>query len=303
MTQPSIAIVVVTYNSESQLPQLAESLRSVRYPNLSLFFVDNASSDASAALLPTLFPAADIILSRTNLGFAHGVNQGLSRALAANPDYVLLLNPDATLEPDSLTRMVTRADASTLVVPAVWSSRNGRFTNQPGGFDWRGLHVALKPGAEIEIASFACILIPTTVFRAIGPLDEDLGMYYEDTDYCLRARKAGFRIIEEHEAVVHHWGGASSGGWLSPFTQYYATRNRAYLMHRHSSLPRYLAFSVWYLGTRLQRLVVNLKHGDHAMVRSNLLALRDLYTGRMGMTYQPSDLNDGRPHPGDPEAG
>jgi GT2 family glycosyltransferase len=145
------------------------------------------------------------------------------------------------------------------------------------------------------VASFSSTLIPAAAFRTIGLIDERLGMYYEDTECCLRARKAGYRILLQPDAIIYHKeGGSSGGGWNSPFTQYYASRNRPYVMRKHRSTAAYARFTLYYLATRLLWLGLDVARRNWPLLRAHLLGLRDFYLSRMGMRYAPSDLNDSR---------
>ncbi|MPZ48320.1 MAG: glycosyltransferase [Dehalococcoidia bacterium] len=301
MSQPSVAIIVINYNGAAVLEDLAASLAAITYTNHRLCLVDNASPDGSGTRLRTLFPNAEIILNDVNTGYAAAVNQAAGICLTKPTDYVLLLNPDTTLPPGFLDSLVESADASTLVSPKVLATDTGRLATHSGGFSWlRGrlthTHDGEQDGPahtsprEVEVACFACILIPAAAFAAIGPLDERFGMYYEDTDYSIRARKAGFRILIQPAAIIHHSHGGSSGR-DSPFTLYYAVRNRPFTLRKHLSLPRYLLFSVYFLATHARQVAGEVRTRNWPLLRAHLRGLRDFYTGRMGMTYQPSDLN------------
>jgi GT2 family glycosyltransferase len=134
------------------------------------------------------------------------------------------------------------------------------------------------------------MLVPRAVFEAIGAVDERLAMYYEDTDFVARARANGFRLVYEPAAVVYHREGGSSGGKESPFKHYYATRNRPYLVRKHVTRPRYALFSAYFLATRLGHVIRCLLRRDRPLLRAQLRAVRDFYTGRMGMTYEPRDF-------------
>ena len=317
---PRVAIVIVNYNGAAFLDELAASLERVQYANRRLVLIDNASTDGSGARLASLFPGAQVMLNDRNLGLAPALNQALDICLNGPqtfplsvdgegdrggevvPDYVLLLNPDTTHERDFLARLVESADEGTIVVPKILSSYDhSRINTHAGGFDWnRGLfrdtHDGLPDGPEtsrrreIETASFCCMLIPSSAFDAVGRIDETLAMYYEDTDFVERARKAGFRVRFEPSARIYHREGGSSGGKESPFKHYYATRNRPYVVRKHVSKARYALFTAYYLTTRLSKLAASALHRDRPMLRAQLLAVRDFYTGRMGMTYQPSDF-------------
>jgi GT2 family glycosyltransferase len=297
-----VAVVIVNYNGAPFIDELAASLTSVTYPNRRLYIVDNASTDGSAALLAKLFPVASLQCNDRNQGLAPALNQALSVCLNDTNRYVLFLNPDTALEPDFLDRLVDAADHRTIVVPKVLNYHDRRLINtHAGGFDWRrGLFrdtydglpdgPATSKRREIETASFCCMLIPAAAFEAVGPIDETLAMYYEDTDFVARARKAGFRLIFEPAARVYHREGGSSGGKESPFKHYYATRNRPYLVRKHVSKTEFVLFTAYYLVTRASKLVEYALKRDWPLLRAQLFAVRDFSTGRMGMTYQPSDF-------------
>jgi hypothetical protein len=299
---PAVAIVIVNYNGASFLGELAASLAAAAYPNKRLYLVDNASRDGSGDLLAALFPEATLLRNDRNLGLAPAINQALAVCLPETPDYVLLLNSDTTQEPDFLDRLVAAAGAKTVVVPKVLNASDRRLINtHAGGFDWtRGVFSGTHDGRpdgpatsarrEIETASFCCMLVPSGAFRDAGVMDERLAMYYEDTDFAARCRAAGYRLLFEPSAVVYHREGGSGGGKDSPFKHYYATRNRPYLVRKHVSGPRYSLFTAYFLTTRLLWLGAYALRRDWLRLRVQLLALRDFYGGRMGMTYGPEDL-------------
>ncbi len=195
------------------------------------------------------------------------------------------------------------ADDRTIVVPKILSYFDrGRINTHAGGFDWtRGTFRDTYDGRadgpwtatrrEIETASFCCMLIPAAVFQDVGGMDERLAMYYEDTDFAARARAMGYRLLFEPSSVIYHREGGSGGGKESPFKHYYATRNRPYLIRKHSGRARYAAFTAYFLTTRLARMALYALRGNRPLLRAQWLALRDFYGGRMGMTYTPDELS------------
>jgi GT2 family glycosyltransferase len=300
MAAPAVAIIIVNFNGGAFIDKLAASLAGVTYANRRLHLVDNASSDGSGERLASLFSEAEIILNQRNLGLAPAINQALARCLAEGVDYVLLLNPDTTQAPDFLDRLVDAANERSLVVPKVLSAADGRLAGHAGGFDWtRGRLTNTHDGEadfasqapfEVETGSFSCMLIPAAAFRNVGLLDERLGMYYEDTDFSARARKAGYRILVQPASVIYHTGGSSGGGSGSAFMHYYATRNRPYVVRKHVSTGRFVVFGAYFLTTRLLKIVDYALHRQWRLARVQLMALRDFALGRMGMTFEPHDL-------------
>ncbi len=297
-----MSIVVVNFNGAAFIDEFAASLATVMYKNRRLFIVDNASTDGSRERLSDLFPDAIRIDNERNLGLAPAINQALGRCLDGTTEYVLLLNGDTTLEADFLDRLIVSADGRTIVVPKVLSYYDHALVNtHAGGFDWtRGVFAGTFDGRpdgpatsrerEVETASFCCMLVPASTFHDVGLMDERLCMYYEDTDFVARARAAGYRLLFQPAAVVYHREGGSGGGKESPFKHYYATRNRPFLIRKHVRRARYAAFTAYFLTTRLAKVAALALRLDWPLVRAQLLAVRDFYTGRMGMTYQPGDL-------------
>ncbi len=295
----SVAVVTVNYNGGAFLGEFLESLHAVRYPALHLIVVDCASRDGSDALVERLWPEATLIRSAENLGFTGGNNRAIAAALARGFPYVLFLNNDTVLDPGFLDALVARADARTLVVPRVeLYGSDGLLDDTVGEFDWRRgvwhnwvygrpCPPALAHEREVPMASLCCLLAPADVFRHAGMLDERLFMYYEDFDFIRRARSAGYRLRYVPEARVYHRKSASSGGGDTPFKLYYATRNRAVLMRRYSSTPRFLWFTADFTLTRLGRAGQYAARGRTDLARALLRGWLDAYRGRMGRTFPP----------------
>jgi GT2 family glycosyltransferase len=117
-------------------------------------------------------------------------------------------------------------------------------------------------------------------------------MYYEETDFIRRAQAKGYTLRYEPTAVIYHReSGASGGGWMTPFKQYYATRNRIYLVRKHTvSRASYARFTVYFWATRVGAAVRLAARREWRLLRAMLLGIRDYYLGRMGRTLQVRDL-------------
>ncbi len=301
---PSVGVVVVNYNSGSFVKAFLDSLGTVDYSNARLIVVDSASNDASLQEIERRRPDATILRSSQNVGTAGGNNLGGKICMDEELDYILFLNNDTTVEPNFLRRLVETADQQTMVVPRILYSEDHRLiSTHAGGFDWNlGLFrktyhgrvdgpITRRPRV-LETASFCCLLMPTRAFREAGPLDERFFMYYEETDLLERARRLGYRLLYVPDAVVYHReSGSSGGGWQTPFKLYYATRNRPYLVRKHSrSRIRYAVFTLYFWLTRLPYAVRYLAAGNRPLLTAMMLGLTDYYRGRMGRTKQVQDF-------------
>lgn len=185
-----------------------------------------------------------IIHYEKNLGFAGAHNIGIDYSLKNNADYVLILNHDIRIHKDFLNNMLLSISIDTnigIVGPKIYDEKN-RIWGIGGILDKRRYSGGLidygkedKYNYEIivepDFVSGTAMLIKKEVFKKIGLFKEDYFIYYEDVDFSLRAKKAGFRIIVNPKAKITHYV-SSSVGKDSPFKQYYMSRNHLMLVER-----------------------------------------------------------------------
>ncbi len=214
-----ISVVVVNYNGAEHLPHcLAALAKSTVVPD-ELLVVDNASTDASADLVHAEFPGARVIRLPRNEGPCPARNLGLSSA--RNP-WVLLVDNDAALLPDTLARMVAAAvrerDAVLLQPRSVFASEPSRVHYDGGQFHYAGLFslrnffvpVDQAEGQgtlAVDGAVSVVLLARRDVLLGIGGFDPAFFILFEDLDLSLRLRSGGHRILSVEDAIVHHRGG------------------------------------------------------------------------------------------------
>ena len=302
--RPSVGIIVVNYNGGAFARQFAESLATVDYPAQRVIIVDNASTDGSGEELARLLPDALLLRLPENTGTAGGNNAGIQQALHEGLDRLLILNNDTVLTPDFLSKLVDFADERTVAVPKILYYHDPRLiSTHAGDFDWhfglfrRTFHgkpdsPAANVPRDLQTASFCCALVPASAFREVGLLDKRFFMYYEETDWLKRALAAGYRLRYDPDAVIYHLESASSGGgWMTPFKHYYATRNRLYLVRKHSTcLCWYSVFTAYFLATRLAYAARYALRRDRRMAKALIRGVRDYYRGRMGRTLEVDDF-------------
>jgi GT2 family glycosyltransferase len=300
-----IAVVVVNYNSARYVEEFCSSLSAVGDPAWDLIVVDSGSTDGSMDVIATAFPEATLVRAAENIGFAAGCNRAIEMCIERGYAYALFLNNDVKLTTGFLRVLRDAADERTLVVPKILYYDDPRLiSTHAGGFDWTlGVFRETyggKPDStatsrrrdDLDTASFCCALTPLGAFREAGMLDERFFMYYEETDFIRRAREHGYRVRYEPAAVIyHHESGASGGGWMTPFKQYYATRNRLYLVRKHArSRLLYAWFTLYFWATRLASAAKMIVRREFRLLRAMSLGVRDYYRGRMGRTMEVHDL-------------
>lgn len=262
MDKLKIGIVIVNYNGLEDTLECLESLRRVdRNKNaIELIVVENGSSDGSS---PALAKLKDIHLveSTTNLGFAGGANLGIKHAIKRGASYVLVLNNDTIAHQHLLKNLMAATKAGQIISPKIYFApgfefHKTRYKKQEQGkilwyagakIDWQniiGVHIGVdqvdkdqfNKRQEIDLATGACMLIKREVFEKIGYFDERYFLYLEDMDFSTRAKKAGFKIIFEPNAILWHKNAASSGGSGSNLQDYYITRNRLLFATKYANL-------------------------------------------------------------------
>jgi hypothetical protein len=228
-----LAIIIVKYREEEKLRRCLESLEK--------------------SVLPTNWQKEIILIdnSQYNQGFARGVNQGLRQALEAGTEAALLLNPDTEVEPDFLMPLL--ANSADIIAPVIKFRRKGRGVMDFGGRInwWIGRTKHLEKPAKIDYVSGCAMLIRSPVWEKIGFLNEDYFLYFEDVDYCLRARKAGFKVAVEKEATVKHY--LLEGAKKPLFQRWHLWRsNLIFINHWLPFYRRPLAYVYWwFLGLKI----------------------------------------------------
>jgi len=205
------SVIIPVWNGADLLPGCLDAVRQQAGDELrEIICVDNASKDASAALIAERYPEVRLLRQPVNLGFAGGVNAGID---AARGDVLVLLNQDCIAQPGWLTALGRALEAHpNLGVAGCAISRPdgtvdhvGAEIQRPKGY---GRHLAQATAGQLAEADFvtgAAMAIPRPAREAIGPLDEGFYPgYYEDADYCYRARHRGFSVACALEARVVH---------------------------------------------------------------------------------------------------
>ena len=230
-----LSIVIVSWNSRDVLAECLTSLErevlgrsdAARLASETLV-VDNASSDGTPGFVRERFPFAEVIELPGNRGFAGGCNVGLRRAKGR---CIALLNSDTILRHDALERCVRFLDAPpdvAIVGPQLVhpdGSKQNSIHNEPGLLAElvpKGVLETLLPrrfpskryehAAPIDVQAVlgACLVVRREALDAVGPLCEDYFFFLEETDWCARMRRAGWRVVHVPDARVVHLSGASS---------------------------------------------------------------------------------------------
>lgn len=318
-----IVVSIINYRTAQMTLACVDSvLDDIGDLDVHVVVVENGSQDGSDIEIKNWIESqtapvpVTLVCSETNTGFSGGHNQGI----AAKPaDYYLLLNSDSVLRKGCLSALVAAAaddPQAGLICPQIETEegeiqvncfRFASFASElmrgacsgPVTRIFKNKVVALPPPVDpgqIEWTSFACVMLKASMIDAVGTMDENYFLYFEDADYCLRARNAGWQIRHVPEAVMVHFRGGS--GPVKAFQRerkrlppyYYASRSR-FFWHRYGVLGPLGANLAWILGRLLQPLRVVL---GKPMVPANERELRDIWINAFrpnGARFAPEDAS------------
>jgi hypothetical protein len=224
-----LSILIVSWNTkEFLLPCIRAVSEKEEGISREIIVVDNGSHDGSVSEVKRAFLFVHIIENERNLGFAKAVNQGLQKA---SGKYVLLLNPDTQVKDGAIERLVSFMDSNSDVgvAGAQLLNSNGSKQNSIANFPSLGTELLNKsllrwlfskkfPGKEadypepVEVDSVigACMAVRREAIEQVGPLDEDCFLFLEETDWCYRMKRAGWKIYHVPQAEVYHFQGKSA---------------------------------------------------------------------------------------------
>lgn len=271
-----VAAIILNFKVKEDTLECIASLKKSNYP-VKIFVVDNNSNDGIGK---EVLKDKEITFTQNekNLGYTGGNNIGIKEALKVS-DYIFVVNPDVIIGSDTIKKLVEALEAGADIAgPKIYFHKLKKIWFAGGVLDLanvigshRGVDEEDKGqynlNGETDYISGASILIKKQVFEKIGLFDERYFLYYEDTDFCFRTKKAGFKIMYVPTTFVYHKN-ARSTKVGSPLQDYYMTRNRMLFA------AKFLPFR-----TRFALFREALKNIGSPMRR---LALWDFLTGNFG---------------------
>lgn len=224
--QPSISVIIVSWNVAQSLRRCLESVFASQYPRLEVFVIDNASSDDSAKVAKS-FRQVKFIQNTKNLGFPKAVNIGLRQSRG---DYLVVLNPDtrlpkgffpagveffqsypqAWLMGPRLTDPDGTPQGSVFPEPSIISTIREFWLGHKG---LTSKYIPITNNSQpitVFAVSGSCLFSPRSTLDKIGLLTEEVFMYYEDLDYCRRIHKLGGQVYFNPQIAIVHEHGHSS---------------------------------------------------------------------------------------------
>jgi len=260
---PTLSAIVVNYRAAGELPGCLTPLLGA---GAEVWMVDNASGDGATALVRERFPSVNLIENKTNEGFAAANNRALERV---GGDFVLFVNPDCRINPDSVARLTAYLSSHPevgIAAPAIRDLQGGpvpsahrfettasvlfmlaggrsllpgvkRFLARLAGDTTYGISFGSSEPRAVDWASGACLLARTDLMRRLGGFDEGYFLYYEDEDLCRRVWETGSEVVFFPHARATHAGGASTHDFAHVWPELYRSLLRFQALTRPGTYP------------------------------------------------------------------
>lgn len=247
-----VGIVILTYNSEKVIKECLESAQNIDYQNLEIVVVDNCSHDHTCAIVKNEFPNITLIINEQNWGYAEGNNVGIRYLIQhKNVDYIIVLNDDTVVTNKLVSKLLEpfyENEKIGVTGPIITYEQERNRIWFAGGYLNKVFFYTKHPHmnellnnqqlvTQCDFITGCCMCISKEVINKVGMLNKDYFMYFEDVEFCLRAKQHGFEIALVKENLVYHKVSASAGikgtNKLTKLRAYYIARNPLMCIKEH----------------------------------------------------------------------
>lgn len=245
MKFPKVSVLILNFNGGEKVLRCLDLANKLDYPSFEVIVIDNGSTDGSKEKIKKQFPNVKLVENKENLGSVKAHNQGFS---LARGEFILGLDDDSIPSRDLLKNLIPVALSDKkigIVVPKLYYYKFPNVFNSTGFFlnpltgKMKDLGIGkedlgqLDFQREVDFVPSAVILVRKSVIKEVGGMNEDYFVYYEDSDWCLRIRRAGYKIIYAPNAKA--WHDCKTQGELSQFRVYHYTRGKVLFMNKNST--------------------------------------------------------------------
>lgn len=248
MSNPLLYIVILNHSHREDTFSCVASVLSSYYGNFKVILLDSATEGESVETLYKKYPQVQIISLTQNLGYAGNNNIGIRAALEQGAEWVLLLNNDTILDASCLSMLIEAGEqdnAIGIVGPMVYHFDQPDVIQSAGGLlgkNWEGTHAGenqrdsgqFRSVRQVDWISGCAILVRRALIEDVGALDPDYFLYWEETEWCIRARCSGWQIVHVPQAKLWHKG-VSQDYQPRPYVTYYMTRNFLHTLSKHKA--------------------------------------------------------------------
>jgi GT2 family glycosyltransferase len=252
-----LSVIIVSYKGYKRLERCLKALDSFMRKDFSMevIVVNNNPGDTIFTGIEKAYTGIKFIHNTVNGGYSNGCNLGCSNAAG---DYFLVLNPDTFVEEQQIGKMLcaAKSNPSYYIISCRQLKENGKDSRAYGKFPWRKSSFKDNSDAGVifpDWVSGSVMMINRNIYQKLNGFDEDFWMYYEDVDFCHRARNAGGEIAFYNKIIIQHDHGASSRIDLktTAVTKCEVQISRHYYIHKHERGLRRIGIQVLMLADNL----------------------------------------------------
>ncbi|MDF2882334.1 MAG: putative glycosyltransferase [Clostridiaceae bacterium] len=267
----NLYVIILNFNSCSDTLQCIESLNEVDNENFNIIVVDNCSMDNSIEVLSSEAEKQDFVFLRSsgNLGYANGNNIGIKYALQHEADYVCILNSDVKVHKNFLKPLLKLLEDEQvgIVGPCICDYNKPDIVQAMGANInlYRGLAMGSYKGVpykelkhkfyDVDYIGGACFICKREVFEKIGLIPENYFLFYEETEFCLKAKEKGYKLICASDSIVYHKGSATISKFVG-LSYYFLNKNRIVFMRRNSNISEKIIFVPYLFIETIGRIII-----------------------------------------------
>jgi len=256
---PKVYIVILNYNSHEDTIECVKKCRNITYKNYTIIVVDNNSTDDSFNIIKGELKDIRLLKSHINNGYGYGNNIGIKAALIEGAEYICILNSDVVVEADFLEPLLEafqKEDKLGIVGPCVCEYEDKERIQSNGSSlnPYLGLARSINKGelysninkdsTLVDYIGGACLLFKSEILTKIGFIPENYFLFFEETEFCYRAKKHGYRCKCIMTSRVYHKGSSTIAQYKG-LGYYLLHKNRIVFMKRNGSLLQKIVFSLY----------------------------------------------------------
>ncbi|OOM75831.1 N-acetylglucosaminyl-diphospho-decaprenol L-rhamnosyltransferase [Clostridium puniceum] len=270
-----VYIIVLNYNNFEDTVECIDSLEEIKYDNYKIVIIDNKSTDSSNQILREKYSKKYVYIENDkNLGYAGGNNKGVKYALVNNAQYICILNNDTVVKENFLKKLVNCMELNLncgIVGPVILEYYNPKIVQSSGAViklikgdmspinSHKNIEELNEEIIKCDYIGGACILIRREVIEKIGLIPEDYFLFYEETDWCYKAKQYGYDIVCFTPAQIFHKG-SSTIDVINELGEYLMNRNKIVFIKKNASLPQLIFFFIYLIAKTLYDILIKNKN-------------------------------------------
>ena len=287
---PSLYILILNFNSYKETLNLFENLQVNILSIAKVIVIDNNSNSINKEYLRKNIPSNQLIQLYKNSGYATGNNHGIKKAIHDNANAILILNPDIKIQPDVIIKLYekfnTLSDVAAIGTricyrnkPEIIYSDGGLIDKQKGFHTYhlntgKSIHeIESKSLNKVDYVNGSVFMVKTDVFEKVGLMIESFFLYFEETEWCLRAKAQGFKLYVDPSLTAYHLSSSKNKSY-----HFYMTRNRLWLAKKY---PDYYQITFKIVKRQVIKLFIKRLKGLKLPDRNLMSKLKGLILGHI----------------------